>query len=94
MTRNEWKRSYGAARLAVNAIQRPKGVSDEAWGDAWPIFWYGVYQRLPRETRQAIVDVPSRGRVWQKHWAPVNKAAIACNMTYLRNSYPHKGKSI
>jgi len=94
MNREQWYQERRKWRAALRSIDRTRvhqGLSESEQKALWDIFWEGVYQRMPREIYKAIYDNNSS---WQKHWPPTSQANILCNLKFLRNSYPHRGRSV
>ena len=94
MNKEQWQRERRIWRAAISSISRSdvnQGLTETEIDDVWNIFWRGLYLAMPRDIYDSLYDNTKK---WSESWGVSTQGAIRCNIELLRNSYPHRGRSV
>ena len=95
MTRQEWEQEYRVARAMLNMVHLSDIKDEVVWKEAWHRFWYGCVLQFQSEIYRTVIDRHAqRDRYWATDWGIDSRNGMKCNVEHLRNSYPHRGRSV
>ena len=94
MNREQWYQERRKWRAAMSSIDRStvnKGLSESEQRALWDVIWDGIYMAMPKDIYESMKD---KNVSWHRHWPLTAPEYIRCNLKHLRNSYPHRGRSV